>query len=44
MKCNVHVFGKMILSNKFGFILEAVFSYNKISASDHSCDKVPLNK
>jgi hypothetical protein len=25
--CNVHVFCKMIFSNKFGFILETIFSY-----------------
>jgi len=27
MNCNVHVFCKMIFSNKFGFILETVFPY-----------------
>jgi len=27
MSCNVHVFCKLIFSNKFGFILETVFSY-----------------
>jgi len=27
MNCNVNVFCKMIFSNKFGFILETVFSY-----------------
>ncbi len=27
MNCNDHVFCKMIFSNKFGFILETVFSY-----------------
>jgi hypothetical protein len=27
MNYNVHVFYKMIFSNKFGFILETVFSY-----------------
>ncbi len=28
MNCNVHASGKTIFSNKFGFILETVFSYN----------------
>ncbi len=27
MNCNVHVLYKIIFSNKFGFILETVFSY-----------------
>ncbi len=27
MNYNVHVFYKMIFNNKFGFILETVFSY-----------------
>jgi hypothetical protein len=31
MNCNVHVFCKMMGSNKFGFILETVFSYNMLS-------------
>ncbi len=29
MNCNVHVFCKMIFNNKFGFILETVFSYRR---------------
>jgi hypothetical protein len=29
MNCNVLVFCKMIFCNKFGFILETVFSYMK---------------
>ncbi len=28
MNCNVHVFDNWIFSNKFGFILETVFSYS----------------
>ena len=28
MNCNVHVFDSLIFSNKFGFILETVFSYS----------------
>ncbi len=28
MNCNIDVFYKMIFSNKFGFILEKVFSYS----------------
>jgi hypothetical protein len=27
MNCNVHVFCKILISTKFGFILETVFSY-----------------
>ncbi len=39
MNSNVHVFCKLIFSNKFGFILETVFSYcngarEKISTVD----------
>ncbi len=30
MNCNVHVFCKMTFNNKFGFILEAVFSYTNM--------------
>jgi hypothetical protein len=32
MNCNVHVFCKMIFSNKFGFILETVFSFTFLKA------------
>jgi len=27
MNCNVHAFCKLVVSNKFGFIQETVFSY-----------------
>ncbi len=27
MNCNVYVFYKLLFSNKFGFILDTVFSY-----------------
>ncbi len=33
MKCNVHVFYKMIFRNKFGFILETVFSYSMLACT-----------
>ncbi len=33
MSCNVHVFYKIIFGNKFGFILEKVFSYTIIDLS-----------
>jgi hypothetical protein len=41
MNCNVHVFCEMIGGNKFGFILETVFSYNMLS--DVSLSVVMLN-
>ncbi len=37
MNCNVHVLYKIIFSNKFGFILETVFSY-KISEMNYQSD------
>jgi hypothetical protein len=53
MNCNVQVFCKMIFSNKFGFILETVFSYSngareRLSTVDllskcvHFAQKVPV--
>ncbi len=33
MNCNVDVLCKMIFHNKFGFILETVFSYNITEAN-----------
>jgi hypothetical protein len=36
MNCNFHVLYKMIFSNKFGFILETVFSYSHYAESQLS--------
>ncbi len=45
MNCNVHVFYNMILSNKFGLILETVFSFiTSISETFFSNRTTPPNR